>query len=69
MRYGSFSVLTSNQPSLIFALRYDAAAIADQAIDQRYVCAESLAFDEVGLGHVLRHEDVRFDACCGGVSG
>ena len=43
------------------------AAIADQAIHQRDVRAERLALDVVGLRHIARHEDVRFDSGRGGV--
>ena len=62
MRYGSLSVLTSNQPSFGPALGHDAAAIADQAVHQRDVRAVRLALEVVGLRNVARHEDVRLDS-------
>ena len=60
-------MLTSNQPSACFALGDDAAAVADQPVDQRDVRAVGLALDVVGLRHIARHEDVGFDAGRGGV--
>ena len=62
-------MLTSNQPSLGPLLGHDPAAVADQAVHQRDVRAVGLALDVVGLRHVARHEDVRFDSGRGGIGG
>ena len=51
------------EPALVrAALGHHAAAVADQAVDQRDVRAVRLALDVVRLRHVARHEDVGFDA-------
>ena len=69
MRYGSFSVETSYQPSGAAVLGGDAAGVGDQAVDQRDVGAvEPALVDERPLG-VLRDEDLAGEAGGGGVGG
>ncbi len=41
---------------------HHAGAVADQAVDQRYVRAVGLTFHEIGLRDVARHENVGFQA-------
>ena len=59
MRYGSFSVETSYQPSGLPRLGGDAARVGDQSVDQRDVRAVQLALADERDLHVLRHEDLR----------
>ena len=67
MRYGSFSVETSYQPSGPPFSAADAAGVGDQAVDQRDVRAVEAAFvDERPLG-VLRDEDFAGEPGRGGV--
>ena len=62
MRYGSFSVETSYQPSGLARLGGDAAGVGDQAVDERDVRAVQLALADEGDLHVLRHEDLGLEA-------
>ncbi len=67
MRYGSFSVETSYQPSGAAFFGGHPAGVGDQAVDQRHVGAvEATLVDEGPLG-VLRHEDFAGQARCGGI--
>ena len=58
MRYGSFSVETSYQPSGLPRLGGDASGVGDQAVDERDVGAVQLALADERDLDVLRHEDL-----------
>ena len=67
-------VLTSNQPS--FSQESESLqlgdffrAVADQAVDQRYVRAVVVALNAVGQRDIFGHEDVGFEAGGGAVGG
>ena len=69
MRYGSFSVETSYQPSGSPLLGGDAAGVGDQAVDERDVGAVQLALADERRLHVARQEDLRLEAGRGRVGG
>src|SRR6185437_2446028 len=50
---------------LLFTFTYDAGTVADQSWYEVDLCSIALAFDSSAEGHVLRHEDVSFDARSG----
>ena len=56
MRYGSLSVETSYQPSVLPCSAAMRARVGDQAVDERHVGAVQLAFVDEGQLDVARHE-------------